>query len=73
MTTSSSERLSPSESRILDEIESDMAERPWRISPMRQDLLDRARGLVADVDPDLDAALTDEDGPHRGIRPARGG
>lgn len=47
--------------KFLDFLEQDMEKNPQRLQAMSSDLLDRAQSLIADVEVDLDAPLSDED------------
>jgi len=47
--------------KFLDFLEQDMEKNPQRLQAMSSDLLDRAQSLIADVEVDLDAPLSDEE------------
>lgn len=47
--------------KFLDFLEQDMEKNPQHLQAMSPNLLDRAQSLIADVEVDLDAPLSDED------------
>lgn len=47
--------------KFLDFLERDIEKNPHHVQPITSDLLERVQALIADVDVDLDAPLSDED------------
>ena len=47
--------------KFLDFLEQDIEKNPQRLQAISSDLLDRAQSLIADVEVDLDAPLSDEE------------
>lgn len=47
--------------KFLGFLERDIEKNPHHVQPINSDLLERVQALIADVDVDLDAPLSDED------------
>jgi antitoxin PrlF len=54
------EESDPVIAKFLAFLERDMSDRPERLAPLKQELLDRGEALVEGVEIDLDARLADE-------------